>query len=173
MILQNFDLSMVDPTYQLQIQSTLTVKPKGFYMRAELRDPDFEARLSGTPTHAAKSTTTPLGGSGVSGASTQSNKPTMSIFYGSNAGTCEAMANSLAASAASHGFQAKLDILDKATDALPKEGPVVIVTSSYEGEPPDNAAHFVSWLKSCEGSKLGGVKYAVFGCGNRTCNRIC
>jgi sulfite reductase alpha subunit-like flavoprotein len=63
------------------------------------------------------------------------------------------MANSLASSAASHGFQAKVEILNKAVDALPKKGPVVIITSSYEGEPPDNAVHFllagrVTWHRS-------------------------
>lgn len=80
------------------------------------------------------------------------------------------MANSLASSAASHGFEAKLDILDKATDASPKDIPVVVITSSYEGEPPDNASHFVSWLKDLQGGAANGVKYAVFGCGDRELN---
>lgn len=79
------------------------------------------------------------------------------------------MASSLASSASSHGFEAKVEILDKATNALPKDGPLVVITSSYEGEPPDNAAHFVSWLKSLQGEAAKGVKYAVFGMGNRKC----
>ncbi|EXJ86976.1 bifunctional P-450:NADPH-P450 reductase [Capronia epimyces CBS 606.96] len=168
MVLQNFDLSLVDPTYKLQIQSTLTIKPKGFSMRAKVRHPDFEARLAGIPSTSSKADShTQHSGPKPAAELAQSNRPTLSIFYGSNAGTCEAMANSLASSAGAHGFQAQVDVLDKATNAVPLSGPVVIITSSYEGEPPDNAAHFVSWLKSLQGAKLDGVKYAVFGCGNR------
>lgn len=35
------------------------------------------------------------------------------------------------------------------------------------GEPAENAAKFVDWLEHLEGSELAGVRYAVFGCGNR------
>lgn len=166
MILQNFDLSMVDPTYELEIQSTLTIKPKGFSMRAKVRHADFETRLS-HPVASGNKTDAPPSAKGVGENAADADQPTMSIYYGSNMGTCEAMAHSLASSAGAHGFRAKVDPLDKATDALPTTGPVVILTSSYEGEPPDNAVQFVSWLKSLQGSKLGNVKYAVFGCGNR------
>ncbi|KAK5230932.1 hypothetical protein LTR99_000757 [Exophiala xenobiotica] len=163
MLLQVFDFTMTDPSYQLVIQSTLTIKPHGFFMRAKPRYPDIASRLRGQPASTPKTekTSTPTKGD------SNSNLPVLSVFYGSNTGTCEAMANSLASSASSHGFQAKIDILDKATNALAKEGPVVIITSSYEGEPPDNAAQFVSWLKSLQGESAKGVKYAVFGCGNR------
>lgn len=65
------------------------------------------------------------------------------------------------------GFTAKLGTLDSAAMKLPTDGPVVIVTASYEGEPPDNAAHFVKWLTGLDGKELEGVKYSVFGCGNR------
>ena len=34
------------------------------------------------------------------------------------------------------------------------------------GEPADNAAHFVDWLKSLEGDALSQVTFAVFGYGN-------
>lgn len=135
-------------------------------MRAKARDPDFEARLAGKPSSGLQAATNARPNGTATGES-PTNQPTLSIFYGSNTGTCEAMANSLASSAGAHGYKAKVDILDKATDALPQGGPVVIITSSYEGEPPDNAVHFVSWLKSIQGSKLTGIKYAVFGCGNR------
>jgi cytochrome P450/NADPH-cytochrome P450 reductase len=57
--------------------------------------------------------------------------------------------------------------LDSAVDKVPKDQPVVLISSSYEGQPPDNAAHFVQWLESLGDKKLEGVKYAVFGCGNR------
>jgi sulfite reductase alpha subunit-like flavoprotein len=42
-----------------------------------------------------------------------------------------------------------------------------VANLGYEGQPPDNAAHFVEWLQKLESNKLKGVNYAVFGCGNR------
>lgn len=92
----------------------------------------------------------------------------ISIFYGSNSGTCESLAQRLAADASSHGFTAsRVESLDVAKENLPTDQPVVIITSSYEGQPPDNAAHFVSWLKDLQGKPLGKVSYAVFGVGHR------
>jgi cytochrome P450 / NADPH-cytochrome P450 reductase len=57
--------------------------------------------------------------------------------------------------------------LDKAAGQLPKEGAVIIVTASYEGQPPDNARKFVSWMDGLPVGALTGVKYAVFGVGNK------
>lgn len=94
-------------------------------------------------------------------------KRPMSIFYGSNTGTCESLAQTLANAASSHGYDAHVATLDSATDNLPRQQPIVIVTASYEGEPPDNAAHFFQWLKNLQGSELEKVQYAVFGCGHR------
>src|SRR6266436_10027762 len=36
-LLQNFNFTAEDPSYQLTLKQTLTIKPKGFYMRAHLR----------------------------------------------------------------------------------------------------------------------------------------
>ena len=49
---------------------------------------------------------------------------------------------------------------------LPTEGAVVVVTSSYNGQPPDNAAKFCTWVDD-PATSLAGVRYTVFGCGNR------
>ncbi len=57
--------------------------------------------------------------------------------------------------------------LDSITQHVPTDGPLVIVTASFEGEPADNAAHFVEWLQNLKGAEFDGLKYAVFGCGNR------
>jgi cytochrome P450/NADPH-cytochrome P450 reductase len=42
----------------------------------------------------------------------------------------------------------------------------VVVTSSYNGQPPDNAAKFAAWIDEAATS-AAGVRYTVFGCGNR------
>jgi cytochrome P450/NADPH-cytochrome P450 reductase len=91
----------------------------------------------------------------------------MTILYGSNAGICEALAQNLARAASGRGYLALVDPLDSAVDKVPTDQPVVLISSSYEGQPPHNAAHFVEWLQTLNGKELNGVKYAVFGCGNR------
>ncbi|KAF8534914.1 P450 family fatty acid hydroxylase [Trichophaea hybrida] len=168
MLLQHFNFQFDDPGYELHIKQTLTIKPKDFYMRATLREgmsavaPSAAADVihsdGGSQKHPAKET---------SGSDKKQQRKLMSIFYGSNTGTCEALAQSLATNAAGHGFDADVRTLDSATEKLPKDHPVVIITASYEGQPPDNATHFVEWLKSLSGNEASGTNYAVFGCGHR------
>ncbi|KAJ4296385.1 hypothetical protein N0V90_006430 [Kalmusia sp. IMI 367209] len=165
-LLQNFNFSMEDPSYQLQIKQTLTIKPKGFYMRAHLRD-----HMSPTTLERALAATTINEHAGEKGAQVTKKKVAqgkpMAIYYGSNTGTCEALANRLASDAGNHGFSAIVDTLDSVKENLPKDRPIAIVTASYEGQPADNAAHFVTWLNSLKGSELADVQYSVFGCGHR------
>ncbi|KAL8349120.1 hypothetical protein RB601_002045 [Gaeumannomyces tritici] len=180
-LFQNFNFVSHDPNYKLKIKEALTTKPDGFAMRAMLRHgmtpTELEHRLAGGArgVGTTKLTTSPMPQmptiSGVpTPAGAEGMKP-MSIYYGSNSGTCEALAHRLAADAAVQGFRAvAIDVLDAANGRLPKTGdhPVVFITASYEGQPPDNAAHFVSWLESLKGDgEMAGVNYAVFGCGHR------
>lgn len=165
LLLQNFNFQLDDPSYQLKLKQTLTIKPKDFQMRATLRegiDPtSLEKKLQ------AGSAPAPSSASKGETLKKASNLKPMSIFYGSNTGTCEALASRLAKDAPSHGFDAKVDVLDSATGHIPKDQPVVIITASYEGQPPDNAGHFIEWLKSLKGTVLEGVNFAVYGCGHR------
>ncbi|KAJ5115063.1 hypothetical protein NUU61_000822 [Penicillium alfredii] len=168
-LLQNFNFQMDNPSYDLRIKQTLTIKPKEFHMKATLREGLDPTTLS-----------TSLSGSGSappeSGAASRDRKPKvapaggklkpMHIFYGSNTGTCEAFARRLADDAVGYGYLAQPSSLDSASQNVPKEDPVVFIAASYEGEPPDNAAHFFEWLSQLKGSGLEGVNYAVFGCGH-------
>lgn len=43
---------------------------------------------------------------------------------------------------------------------------LILPYASTTGQPADNAARFVDWLRHIEGAQLSGVRYAVFGCGN-------
>ena len=54
-----------------------------------------------------------------------------------------------------------------ATEHLPTDGPVLIITASFEGQPADNARRFVDWLEHGATGALAGVAFSVFGCGNR------
>lgn len=173
MILQNFDLSFDDPTYELQYKQTLTTKPKNFYMRAALRGgltvTELSHRLSGTAATpitngSARGTSRP---GGIKDEKQRQGKP-MSIYYGSNTGTCEAFAQRLAADASMYGYEATVvDVADAAEAKLVTGGPVVIITASYEGQPPDNARVFCEWLTGLQANELQHVSYAVFGCGSR------
>jgi cytochrome P450/NADPH-cytochrome P450 reductase len=167
-LLQNFNFSMDDSSYQLQIKQTLTIKPKDFYMRAHLRNGVSATSLEKSLSSATLNDAAPAnGGQAVRKELAGKGKP-MAIYYGSNTGTCEALANRLASDAANHGFRADVvDTLDSARENLPTDKPVVIVTASYEGQPADNAAHFVNWVGTLKENELENVNYAVFGCGHR------
>jgi cytochrome P450/NADPH-cytochrome P450 reductase len=168
MLLQNFNFSMDDPSYTLQIKQTLTIKPKGFYMRAHLRNnqsaTSLERALASTSLDDGEKKTGAVAGEKGFKAKGQP----MVILYGSNTGTCEALANRVASDAANHGFHPELvDTLDSAKENLPTDKPIVIVTASYEGQPADNAAHFVNWIGGLKDDELKNVSYSVFGCGHR------
>ena len=166
-ILQYFDFRLDDPKYKLAIVETLTIKPKDLFMHATLRKGidlmHLERMMAGGSPKAAQVPDVPK--TTNNGAS---EKP-ISIYFGGNMGTCESLAQTVAQSSVSHGFKAVVKSLDEAADNLPKDHPVIIITASYEGEPPDNANAFVSWLKKVDGEPLKGVQYSVFGCGNRKC----
>lgn len=175
-LLQNFNLVLHNPAYTLRLAQSLTIKPQDLYLRAISREglspAQLEARLAGA-----------YGGDGGGGASsprpgsegggttttTRSAGRKIAIYYGSNSGTCEFMAQRLAANANAHGYAARVDMLDAAKEALPTACPVVIVAASYEGQPTHNASHFVNWIENLEGDrKLTGARYAVWGCGKST-----
>ncbi|KAJ0302423.1 hypothetical protein Brms1b_011996 [Colletotrichum noveboracense] len=172
-LFQNFNFVAHNPNYDLKVAQTLTIKPKDFYIRAILREgltpALLEARLAGSivatgsNVKAAAKTQAEKTPSQSNGTSKDGN---LAVFYGSNSGTCEFMAQRLASDAQSHGFSATVDSLDTAREALPTDRPVVIVTSSYEGQPPHNAALFVDWLTNLKAKELENVSYAVYGCGH-------
>lgn len=141
----------------------MTVKPADFAIKVRRRPgKSINVGLSGASHEETKKET-----HAEPGPVTGSGRPLI-ILYGSNAGTCKAYAEELAAEARSFGFSPSIDILDAATEQMPKEVPVVAITPSYEGKPPDNAKKFVSWLEAHadDTSILAGRQYAVFGVGN-------
>ncbi len=147
----------------MQIQQSLTTKPKNCYIRARLRPGitavSLQQRLSGT-------SSAPEVKNAVSvPPPTSSDTTPMTILYGSNTGTCQALAQRLASEAAQRGFSASVLDLDSGT--IPRDQPVVIITPSYEGQPPDNGMRFMAWLENQKAKdSFSGAKFAVFGCGH-------
>ena len=167
MMFQNFDFALDDPEYKLKIKQTLTVKPDNFKVKATIRNlmtaTQLEQRLAGITIDSPETK------SKRKQAVISENSKPLSIYYGSNSGTCKSMAELLASDAIAHGFHATtVESLDTVTEKIPTDQPVVFITASYEGQAPDNAAKFIPWLEGLDGQdELQGVNYAVFGCGNR------
>ena len=87
----------------------------------------------------------------------------MSILFGSNSGSCESFAGTLASEAPLYGYNATVSTLDSAVGSLPNDQPVIIITASYEGKPCENAKQFVAYLES---KPELDINYAVFGAGH-------
>ncbi|GAA4537605.1 bifunctional cytochrome P450/NADPH--P450 reductase [Pseudonocardia xishanensis] len=155
MVLQRFEL--VDHRdYRLHTTMTLTVKPDDFHIRVRPRartlrraEPTVDAarpQAAAAPTVARHGT--PL-----------------AVLFGSNLGTAEALATTLAAEATDRGFAVTLGALD---DHVPDDGndlpaATIVVSSSYNGTPPDNAAAFCRWIS---GDVHTDTAFTVFGCGS-------
>ncbi|CAL1146957.1 unnamed protein product [Cladocopium goreaui] len=95
--------------------------------------------------------------------------PVMKVLYGSNSGSSQDFASRVEAAAARSGFQTSLHSLNAAVAEnilVPDGRLVIIVTSTYNGLPPDNAGKFKKWLQTQKPNSLDGLSYAVFGVGN-------
>lgn len=155
---QRFTARPKDPHYVLRHKQALTVKPDHLDMLLERR-PEVKGRF---PVHAATpkaqaASVTPLPGGG---------RP-LRLLYGSNMGGCRDIALALAQQAGARGYAATVAELDEQVDQpWMTEGPVVIVTSTYNGTPPDNAVRFAKWLETAPAGTCAGVRHAVLGCGN-------
>jgi cytochrome P450 / NADPH-cytochrome P450 reductase len=163
MLLQRFEF--VDfANYQLETKQTLTIKPNNFLIKVSRRTgrPATAPLTTPHPATAPKSAAAPA-------PSSNGHQTRLLVLYGSNLGTAEGLAHSIAEDGRNRGFVATVGSLDDHVGSLPKEGAVVVVTASYNGQPPDNAAKFCQWLRdpSLPADAFAGVEYSVFGCGNR------
>lgn len=93
----------------------------------------------------------------------------MKVLYGSNSGASQEFASQVARAARKAGFQSASTSLDAAVSEnllVPDGRLIVVVTSTYNGLPPDNAVKFKAWLQTQESGSLKGLRFAVFGVGN-------
>lgn len=181
MVLKTFKLEMDDPKYELKIAETLTIKPAEFRCRASLRHEKDVTKLvirqpSGMNGEALGSKSIPNGKHLEEDNISGEGNP-ITILYGSNMGTCKALAYQLVSNAKRRGFgRQQVYQLNKAVEKIPVDEPVIIITASYDGNPTDDAVQFVSWLNKLSTHSLSHVKFAVFGCGhhdwNQTFHRI-
>lgn len=158
---QRFVAKPLDPRYVLHEKQTLTIKPDHLDMVVERRPETkgrFPAKAAPSPAAAPAAVEAAAGGSG---------RP-MLVLYGSNMGSCRDIAVALTQQAGQRGYAPVLRALDEqAGQPCPTDGPVVIVTSTYNGTPPDNAAAFAKAIATAPAEFYRGVRFAVLGCGNR------
>jgi cytochrome P450/NADPH-cytochrome P450 reductase len=159
LILKHFEIKG-DPDYQLKVKETLTLKPANFRIKAYLRLPLHRAPLAFKP----EDRPAPVQ-KNESEAPSPQHGTALAVYYGSNMGTSEELAQRLAEQGRRLGFIARVASLDEAVNALPNSGVVLIVTATYNGMPPDNALRFAEWIRS-DGFRVDGLRYAVLGCGN-------
>ncbi len=168
MMLQRFKL--IDHTrYELKIKETLTMKPDGFKIKVRLRTDAERGKQEQLIVDSNQSLATDHRPPTTDHRPRIKHETPLLVLYGSNMGTAEELARRMAQDGEDNGFAAKVAPLDDYVGRLPKAGLVVITSASYNGLPPDNAVQFCEWLRSAEltADSLAGVKYAVFGCGNR------
>jgi cytochrome P450/NADPH-cytochrome P450 reductase len=163
MLIQRFDFAFADSDYQLKIKETLTLKPDGLFIKVRARQ--GLPRYVRTEERISDARVEQISPDGL--VPQQQNLTPLLVLYGSNTGSSEAFAKRIAGDAAFHGFLAQAAPLNDYAGALHHHAAVVIVTASYEGQPPDNATSFVPYAEKLAEGELSGLSFAVLGCGNK------
>ena len=161
MLVQRFEF--VDhANYQLKIKESLTLKPEGLMITIRPRTGRTWGAAPRTVAAAVDKPRSPA----LAVAPADRHGTPLLVLFGSNLGASEELATRITRDATDRGYTARTAGLDDAVGELPTEGAVAVVTSSYNGQPPDNAARFCTWVDDAATS-AAGVRYTVFGCGNR------
>jgi sulfite reductase (NADPH) flavoprotein alpha-component len=92
----------------------------------------------------------------------------LNILYGTQSGNARNLAHVIGESLESHGFDAPVfDMGELDPEEIHFLDRIIIVTSTYgDGEPPDNASEWMSFLKFGEDIDLKHLSYAVIGLGD-------
>lgn len=162
LILQNFKLN--DPhDYRFRIAEALTIKPEGFVLRVSPRMPHerlnpamADAALATAPPKEASDKLMPVGAG-----------RSLHVAFGSSLGCAREIAGQIAQRAGRAGFDVSLRELDELSSAMPTEGLLVVVASTYNGKAPDTARKFdAAMLDELAGFRVSRLSVAVLGCGN-------
>ena len=141
MLLQRFEL-IKDPNYRLHTKVTLTVKPADLYIQVKRRA-DRPIDNAEPLTVSSETRAKPRPGPG------NAHHTPLAVLFGSNLGTAEGIANRVAQEGTERGYDVTLGSLDDYVQEMPAKG-AILVCSSYNGLPPDNAVKFHHWLNQAE-----------------------
>lgn len=165
LVLKYFDL-IENPPYELKVKETLTLKPEGFHIQVRSRQEGTALLVPGGGKAPSSDLEKKANATASNTAVANAHHTPLLALYGSNLGTAEGIAREVADAAMQQGFDSQVGTLDDYAGKLPKEGAVIIVSASYNGQPPSNARAFTEWLEQVDESEIQGVNYAVFGCGD-------
>jgi len=160
----------VDPSTNIRISNPLFMSAQGIQLR-------FIPRSTSAPPPALTAACLDVQLTGTDSAPLgnfeQLRGKTLVVLFGSNMTTCEGFATRLVARGSELGLtcsKAPLNALCSTPPVLPHrdEGLVLVVTSTYNGLPPENAKTFADWLSTDDAATaLKDVAFSVFGAGNR------
>src|SRR6266567_13786 len=170
MLLQHFEF--IDHTgYQLKIKERVGPRPEGFKIQIRHRA-HAQPVVVAVPASLQATAPAPAPAPTEEKIQVKAYHTPLFVLFGSNLGTAEGLAQRIVDDARDRGFTTAVAPLDGVIDQLnerPGECALVVVASSYNGNPPDNATRFYEWLQkpTTPVETLKGVRYTVFGCGNR------
>lgn len=100
---------------------------------------------------------------------------TIQILFGSQGGNARNLAYVIGESLSAEGIENVVtDMGDLDPESVHEFSHILIVTSTYgDGEPPDNASEWMSYLKFNDDIILDHVKYAVIGLGDTYYPHFC
>lgn len=143
--------------YVLQWDGQLSRRPVGFTLDLVRRTPEDRC----LPTAPAPPAQNAVGASTPVRVGT-----TLAVLHGSNLGTCRALAKQLGEEAADIGCATTVRPLNDAAGGLSDADVILIVASSYNGQPTDDAREFVDWLFGEDAALRGNPRFAVLGVGD-------
>lgn len=97
------------------------------------------------------------------------------ILFGTQTGNAHNLANVISESLADAGFETLVsDMGERDPESIFDMDTIIIVTSTHgDGEPPDNASEWMSYLKFNEEIDLKHLSYAVLGLGDNYYPHFC
>lgn len=99
----------------------------------------------------------------------------VTVLFGSQTGTAEGLAKKLVKTLKKGNFEPNLqNMANYERERLPKEKNLLIITSTYgDGEPPDSALEFHTWLMSDAAPSLAEVNFSILSLGDSSYPDFC